>query len=635
MANTQLTEEERQRLAMMQARRDAARWSKTAGLGAQYPYQYTGAPDPGLIQVGPIEALIGGPALAGARVGARVAPALWSLRKTPGVQKAIAATKNFFVRPGYGGKGARPTFTRVPGGGRGKWKRPDTWKRNPDPPAYNPRLGPGSYLAMGAGGAAAALMDGDETPTTEVGLLEAAGAPVATNAATPTDTTTADAGGLLADASLPPQLQGQRGVDPNYVAAGEWTPAGDAEEALVAVAAGDVAAEEAVVEPDPNASTVDKLDVSQIAPAKQQELERVWGKYTYSPKERHNKFMEQLNSIYMKAAWLDVIASITGGTSQSAQYISRATSKLEMMAKFDQEERVYNIWRDVYHDENGTYDPPKSKKEAAERARRLGASPEETQKIYGWGEDQDDLVSWWRPADNEKKYEVKTTHGKKERPAPGTGADWIMGSPPDSLTDPKTTVPKYVWAVPPGGGPAVRMTEEEARQSGSTKQQTNLGDELIWAVPPGEVVATLVTKSTAMQGGYTKQQTGGLLQDYAAETQQLVSSGDPDAWSKGVAKWEIYFAGAQKDPITQRISMMQPDQLRQAAEQQMRRIYASLDKTPPGAVGGDNPIVSGQPKTKEEAYIMARGDPQNSELSDEEVKADVEAYWSKRMGQSQ
>mgnify|MGYP003630393758 FL=1 len=60
--NTQLTEEERQRLAMMQARRDAARWSKTAGPGGQYPYQYTGAPDPGPIQVGPVEALIGGPA---------------------------------------------------------------------------------------------------------------------------------------------------------------------------------------------------------------------------------------------------------------------------------------------------------------------------------------------------------------------------------------------------------------------------------------------------------------------------------------------------------------------------------------------------------------------------------------------
>ena len=176
-----------------------------------------------------------------------------------------------------------------------------------------------------------------------------------------------------------------------------------------------------------------------------------------------------------------------------------------------------------------------------------------------------------------------------------------MGSPPDSLTDPKTTVPKYVWAVPPGGGPAVRMTEEEARQSGSTKQQTNTGDELIWAVPPGEVVATLVPKSTAMKGGYTKQQTGGLFQDYAAQTQQLADSDAPDAWSRGVAIWESYFAGSQKDPITQRISMMQPDQLRQAAEDQMRRMYVAIGKTPPGAVGGDNPIVSGQPKTKEEA----------------------------------
>ena len=565
-------------------------------------------PDPGPVPVGPVEALIGGPGVAAARVGARAAPSILNLLKSEGAKKALSRAKTFFVRPGYGGKGARPTFTRVPGGGRGKWTRPDTWKRNPDPPAYNPRLGPGSYLAMGAGGAAAALMDGDETPQAPLAIptnIDASAPAVAdgllADAATPNVGTfdnfgaATSAGGLL-DAATTADKSGYEGFE------GGAIPTVVEEEVVVPDA------ERSYQIPDPDASTVGKLDVSRIAPEKQQELERVWGKYTYSPKERHNKFMEQLNSIYMKAAWLDVIASITGGTSQSAQYISRATSKLEMMAKFDQEERLYNIWRDVYHDENGNYDPPKSKKEAAERARRLGASPEETQKIYGWGEDPDDLVSWWRKSDNEQGYEVKTTHGKKERPARGTGADWIMGSPPDSLTDPKTTVPKYVWAVPPGGGPAVRMTEEEARQSGSTKQQTNLGNELIWAVPPGEVVATLVPKSTAMKGGYTKQQTGGLFQDYAAQTQQLADSDAPDAWSRGVAIWESYFAGSQKDPITQRISMMQPDQLRQAAEDQMRRMYVAIGKTPPGptpaptVVGGD----PGKKMSREEAEQLIR-----------------------------
>lgn len=580
---------ERERMAMIQAQIDAMRF-RTAN---QFPgaEAYTGNPDSGIVPVGPVEALIGGAGLGVAKVGAKGASSIFNLLKSEKARKLLSRARTSFVRPGYSGKGAPPTFTRVPGGGAGKWKKPDTFKRNPDPPAYNPSLGPASYLTAGGVGAAA-LLDSEEAPTVQQALL----AEAPTTTAIPTAPTNADAVGLL-------------DVDPNYAPSGNWTPAAEGgtdnpslppqlqELAVEAV----VGTESPVQELDPDANTVSGVDVSQIAPEKQQELERVYGKYTYSPKERHNKFMEQLNSIYMKAAWLDVIASLTGGTSQSAQYISRATSKLEMMAKFDQEERVYNIWRDVYHDENGTYDPPKSKKEAAERARRLGASPEETQKIYGWSEEQDDLVSWWRKSENEQGYETTTTPGKKEPPARGTGEEWMMGSPPDRLTAPPTTVGKNVWAV-----------------------------------APGETVASLVPESIAMQPGWTKEQTGGLLQDLAAETQQLVRSDDPNAWSKGVARWEIYFAGSQKDPITQSISMMQPGQLRQAAEEQMLRIYASLNKTPPGATGGgDIPIVSGQPKTKEEAYIMARGDSKNSHLSDEEVKADVEEYWSKRMGQSQ
>jgi hypothetical protein len=150
------------------------------------------------------------------------------------------------------------------------------------------------------------------------------------------------------------------------------------------------------------------------------------------------------------------------------------------------------------------------------------------------------------------------------------GAKWNMGSPPDRLTAPTTTAGKNVWAV-----------------------------------PPGETVARLVPESTAMQGGYTKQQTGGLFQDYATETQQLARSDAPDAWSKGVAMWESYFAGSQKDPITQRISMMQPDQLRKAAEDQMRRMYAAVGKTPPGAT----PAGSDEAMPEAQALEILRKDP--------------------------
>ena len=194
---------------------------------------------------------------------------------------------------------------------------------------------------------------------------------------------------------------------------------------------------------DPNA--VDGKSVEEAPPEKRQELERAWGKWTYSPRERRDKFMEQLNSIYMKAAWLDAIAAMTGGTSKASQYIERASQKLEMMTKFDQEERLYKIWRDVYYDQDGNYDAPASKKEAAERARRLGASPEETKKIYGWAEEQADLVEWWRTSTNKEGYETTTTHGKKERPPQGAGARWNMGSPPDRLVAPTAkTPPGYV-----------------------------------------------------------------------------------------------------------------------------------------------------------------------------------------------
>ena len=502
MANTQLTEEERKRLAMMQAQMDTMRW-RTANQfpgSAAYTSNPDLAPDPGPVPVGPVEALIGGPGVAAARVGARVAPSILNLLKSEGAKKALSRAKTFFVRPGYRG-GARPRFTRVPGGGAGKWKRKDTWTRDPDPAHYNPSLGPGSYLAMGAGGAAAALMDDDETPTTEVGLLEAAGAPVATNADTPTVPTTADAGGLLADATTPNVDTFDTLVDRSGYKDFEGGAIPTVVEEEVVVADAQRPYQQAA---NPNANTVSGVDVQLVAPEKQQELERVWGKYTYSPKERHNKFMEQLNSIYMKAAWLDVIASLTGGTSQSAQYISRATSKLEMMAKFDQEERLYNIWRDVYHDENGTYDPPKSKKEAAERARRLGASPEETQKIYGWSEEQADLVEWWRKSDNEQGYETTTTHGKKERPPQGSGSTWNMGSPPDSLTAPVAKTTRYdSWT---DGTTTIRVERGRDGPPGyHPGTATTTGSDSMWAVPPGGGAAKYVLKSrVASEEGWTK-----------------------------------------------------------------------------------------------------------------------------------
>ena len=164
-------------------------------------------------------------------------------------------------------------------------------------------------------------------------------------------------------------------------------------------------------------------------------LERTWGQWAYDPAERKKKFLQQLNSIYSKAAWLDAIAGITGGRSRSGQYIQRAISRMEAIEKYDQEERLLNIWRDVYYTPDGAYDEPATKREAHERALRLGAKPAEASAIYGWTPAAQDLQQWYRMVDGE--LEVTQTAGKKSKPPQGDAdAAWIMGSPPAGLQTP-------------------------------------------------------------------------------------------------------------------------------------------------------------------------------------------------------
>jgi len=308
---------------------------------------------------------------------------------------------------------------------------------------------------------------------------------------------------------------------------------------------------------DPNA--VDGKSVEEAPPEKREELERAWGKWTYSPRERRDKFMEQLNSIYMKAAWLDAIAAITGGTSKASQYIERASQKLEMMTKFDQEERLYKIWRDVYYDQDGNYDAPASKKEAAERARRLGASPEETNKIYGWAEEQADLVEWWRPAENEQGYETTTTHGKKERPPQGAGARWNMGSPPDRLVAPTAkTPPGYIaWT---DGKTTVPVLKGQAGPAG------------FW---PGTAGSTSGTHNERVE----------------AKAAEFLRSDQDDA--RAIAVYENYYRSA-KDQFG---NLAFPDRLgaKQAAIEAVENLKIQL-RMQPGTSGGDTsgPITDEQ-----------------------------------------
>ncbi len=330
-------------------------------------------------------------------------------------------------------------------------------------------------------------------------------------------------------------------------------------------------------------STVGGVSETQLDSATRAGLERVWGKHTYNPAQRRKKYMSQLKNIYQKAAWLDAIAAISGGKSRSSSYIERAVGMMDAMQKFDQEERLYNIWRDVYYDKDGNYDPPKSKKEAAERARRLGANPEETKSIYGWAEEGEDLQQWWRP-DGKGGYETKYTKGKKARPAAGSGAAWEMGSEPSQLhAAPKS--PEYIWAVPPGGGAAQYVDK-----------RTVVGEQG-WTKPDRE-------GSTAFERTVD-------------EAAALIKAGNIEG-AKSALRIMM-----NKEPLMAIAFAQQGEKL---IDQQIQNIIRARN------IGGVNkPQLSGaQPTTVDEAYGVARALAKNNGKSDAQLRKEVEDWWSKK-----
>jgi hypothetical protein len=108
--------------------------------------------------------------------------------------------------------------------------------------------------------------------------------------------------------------------------------------------------------------------------------EQVWGKYAKDPASRKKKYLDEMNKIYSNAMILNAIAAFTGGESQANAYIKMATGKMDAIDKFDEEERLHNIWKNTFFSD-GEFDKPLSYQEAYDRAIRLGATPKEAQEI--------------------------------------------------------------------------------------------------------------------------------------------------------------------------------------------------------------------------------------------------------------
>ena len=154
------------------------------------------------------------------------------------------------------------------------------------------------------------------------------------------------------------------------------------------------------------------------------ELAALWGKYAYDPAARKKAYLDNLKQVYKKALMLDIIAQLTGGRSRSKEYLKMATGKLEAIDQFDQEQRVSNIWKQVFTGPDGQFYMPKDKREAAKRAHFYGGDPKTVASIFGSVPEEKRKVQYYRPDPNDptNKWEII-------RSSDDPGPTYIAGAP--------------------------------------------------------------------------------------------------------------------------------------------------------------------------------------------------------------
>ncbi len=126
---------------------------------------------------------------------------------------------------------------------------------------------------------------------------------------------------------------------------------------------------------------IEDTNTSVETPDNKPNLWKTWGSLADNPKERKKAYLSSIKNIYMKKMLLDSIAKLTGGKSQGGAWAQMAIAELDAIEKFDSEERTHNQWKALFFREDGTYDPPKNRKEAMERGGKLGYSPAQMKDI--------------------------------------------------------------------------------------------------------------------------------------------------------------------------------------------------------------------------------------------------------------
>ena len=121
----------------------------------------------------------------------------------------------------------------------------------------------------------------------------------------------------------------------------------------------------------------------QDAADKQAEIDRYYAKFPEDIEGKRERYLKALNQIYKKVAILNVIAALTNSPSQAGAFMQLAAEKFKTLEGFRGEERLQQIARGVFFDENGVFDAPKDKQDAFNRAMRFGANHDEAMALSG------------------------------------------------------------------------------------------------------------------------------------------------------------------------------------------------------------------------------------------------------------
>lgn len=121
---------------------------------------------------------------------------------------------------------------------------------------------------------------------------------------------------------------------------------------------------------------------------------RIYGQYGEDIGAKRQRYLDALEEIQTKARRLNMIAGFVGGRSQADAFTQAALQRLDTMEQFTTDERLQKLGRGVYYDQDGKYDPPKSKREAYDRAIQFGASPDEAATISGGEPEKASYVNW-------------------------------------------------------------------------------------------------------------------------------------------------------------------------------------------------------------------------------------------------